>query len=209
MSHDYDVIILGSGPAGFSCAMQSSKFDKQALVVESHETHLGGTWINTGTMPSKALREAAKTILEFNTQFDDDKNEKPYELFKMEDLLQYKNEILERENRKVKDDFIKNKVDVARGIGRLVDEHTIEVETHFGTTETYTADFILLSTGASPAPPDEFEIDHDKILDYESILNITHIPRRLVIVGSGVHAVEYASIFSALGTRVTVLSKRK
>jgi len=62
MSFDYDVIILGSGPAGFSCAMQSSKFDKRVLMVEANEEHLGGTWINSGTVPSKALREAAKSI---------------------------------------------------------------------------------------------------------------------------------------------------
>lgn len=208
MSRDYDVIVLGSGPAGFSCAMQSSKFDKKALVVESHETHLGGTWINTGTVPSKALREAAKTILEFNTQFNSKENKKPYDLFRMEDLLQYKNNILERENRKVKDDLIKNEVDVARGFGRLVDEHTVEVETHIGTIETYTADFVLVATGSSPAHPTKFEVDHEKILDYESILNITHIPRRLVIIGSGVHAMEYATTFAALGTRVSVLSDR-
>lgn len=209
MSRDYDVIILGSGPAGFSCAMQSSKFDKKALVVESHEKHLGGTWINTGTVPSKALREAAKTIVEFNTQFNSEEEKKPYDLFHMEDLLQYKNKILERENRKVKDDFIKNEVDVARGFGRLVDGHTVEVETHIGTTETYTGDFILLATGSSPAHPTKFKVDHDKVLDYESILNITHIPRRLVIIGSGVHAMEYATTFAALGTRVSVLSSRK
>ena len=208
MSRDYDVIILGSGPAGFSCAMQSSKFDQKALIVESHETHLGGTWINTGTMPSKALREAAKTILEFNTQFDSENNEKPYELFKMEDLLQYKNQILERENRKVKDDLINNRVDVARGFGRIVDNHTVEVETHIGTTQTYTAEYILVSTGCSASKPDQFEIDDSKILDYDSILNITHIPRRLVIVGAGVNAVEYATIFASLGTRVTILSSR-
>lgn len=208
MSRDYDIIILGSGPAGFSCAMQSSKFDKKALVVESHETHLGGTWINTGTVPSKALREAAKTIREYNRQFNRDGQQKPYDLYKMEDLLQYKNQIQERENRKVKDDIINNKVDVARGFGRLVDAHTVEVETHIGTTETYTADFILISTGSSPAPPDNFEVDHDAVLDYESILNITHIPRRLVIVGAGVNAMEYATTFAALGTRVSVLSQR-
>jgi NAD(P) transhydrogenase len=208
MPRDYDIIILGSGPAGFSCAMQSSKFDKNVLVVESHETHLGGTWINTGTVPSKSLREAAKTILEFNKQFNSENDKKPYDLFKMEDLLKYKNNILERENRKVKDDFINNKVDVARGFGQLVDEHTIEVETHIGTRETYTAEYILIATGSSPAEPDNFAVDDDKILDYKSILNITHIPRRLVIVGGGVHAMEYATIFAALGTRITVLSSR-
>ncbi len=206
MPYDYDVIILGSGPAGFSCAMQSSKFDKSALIVESHETQLGGTWINTGTVPSKALREAAKTILDFNNQFDGENSEKAYDVFKMADLLQYKNEILERENRKVKDDIIKNKVDVARGFGTIANERTVEVETHIGATETYTAEFILVCTGSSPAPPQAFEVDHENVLDYESILNITHIPRRLVITGSGVHVMEYATIFAALGTRVSVLS---
>ncbi len=209
MSRDYDVIIIGTGPAGFSCAMQSSKFDKKALVVESHKEYLGGTWINTGTVPSKALREAAKTILEFNEQFGDHENKKPYERFQMADLLQYKQEILEKENRKVKNDLIKNKVDVARGFGRLVDEYTVEVETHFGSTEEYTADYILVCTGSHAMQPKKFEIDDNKILDYKSILELTHIPRRLVVIGSGVNAVEYATTFSALGTRVTILTGRE
>ncbi|MGD8748441.1 MAG: Si-specific NAD(P)(+) transhydrogenase [Balneolaceae bacterium] len=208
MSRDYDVIIIGSGPAGFSCAMQSSKFDKKVLVVEAHSDYLGGTWINTGTVPSKALREAAKTIQEFNEQFGDHENKKPYERFQMADLLQYKQKILEKENKKVKNDLIKNKVDVSRGYGELVDEHTVKIETHFGAKETYTADFILLCTGSSPMKPENFEVDNDKVLDYKSILEITHIPRRLVIIGSGVNAIEYATTFAALGTRVTVLNDR-
>ncbi|MDZ7658366.1 Si-specific NAD(P)(+) transhydrogenase [Fodinibius sp.] len=209
MSRDYDIIIIGTGPAGFSCAMQSSKFDKNVLVVESHKKYLGGTWINTGTVPSKALREAAKNILDFNEQFGDHEHKKPYERFKMGDLLQYKQEILEKENQKVKNDLIKNKVDVARGFGSLKDKHTVEVETHIGSTETYTADYVLISTGSSPIPPQNFEVDNDKVLDYKSILEITHIPRRLVVIGSGVNAIEYATIFAALGTRVTLLSGKK
>ena len=209
MSRDYDVIIIGTGPAGFACAMQSTKFDKDVLVVESHKKYLGGTWINTGTVPSKALREAAKNILDFNEQFGDHEHKKPYERFKMNDLLQYKQEILEKENQKVKNDLIKNKVDVARGFGRLKDKHTVEVETHIGSTETYTADYVLISTGSSPIQPQNFEVDNDKVLDYKSILDITHIPRRLVIIGSGVNAIEYATIFAALGTRVTLLSGQK
>ena len=209
MSRDYDVIIIGSGPAGFSCAMQSSKFDKKALVIESHEKYLGGTWINTGTVPSKALREAAKTILDFNSQFNKEDSQKPYDRFKMEDLLQYKDEILEKENLRAKNDLIKNEVDVVRGFGKLVDGHTVEVETHIGTTQTYTANYILICTGSSPVKPEKFEIDNDKILDYKSILNLTHIPRRLVIIGTGVNAVEYATTFSALGTRITIIGERK
>lgn len=208
MSRDYDIIIIGSGPAGFSCAMQSSKFDKKVLVIEAHNKFLGGTWINTGTVPSKALKEAAKTIFQFNEQFGDPEHKKPYERFRMRDLLRYKREILEKENQKVKDDLIKNKVDVARGFGRLKDAHTVVVETHIGSTETYTADYILVSTGSSPVPPQNFEIDNNKVLDYKSILDLTHIPRRLTVIGAGVNAIEYATTFAALGTRVTLLNKQ-
>ncbi len=208
MSRDYNIIILGSGPAGFSCAMQSSKFDKKTLVVESHEKYLGGTWINTGTVPSKALREAAKTIMEFHTRFSNADSKQPFERFRMADLLRYKDEILEKANSKAKNDLINNNVDVARGTGRIVDEHTVEVNTQIGTTQTYTADFILICTGASPVGPKNFEVDHNKVFDYKSILNITHIPRRLVIVGAGVNALEYATTFAALGTRVSILNGR-
>ena len=208
MNRDYDVIIIGSGPAGFACAMQSSKFDKKVLVVESHKKYLGGTWINSGTVPSKALREAAKTIQEFDDQFGDNDNQKPYERFRMSDLLQYKQEILEKENRKVKNDFIKNGVDVARGFGKLINPHTVEVETHIGSRETYSAEYILISTGSTPAKPTKFKIDNKNIRDYKSILELTHIPRRLAIIGSGVNAIEYATTFAALGTRTTVLSRR-
>lgn len=208
MKFDYDVIILGSGPAGFSCAMQSSKFDKKVLIVESNPDHLGGTWINTGTVPSKSMREAARLIQRFHSQFGDERGRKPYEKFRMEDILQYKQSILETKNQKVKDDLIKNEVETARGWGRFLDDHTVEVATQYGSTTTYTAERILISTGSSPSNPENFEIDHKDVLDYQSVLDLTHIPRRLVIVGSGIIAFEYATMFAALGTRVSVLSDK-
>lgn len=208
MATDYDVIILGSGPAGFACAMQSSKFDKKALVVEANEKFLGGAWINSGTVPSKALKEAAKTIFEFNRQFGDEQEHKPYERFEMKDLLQYKNRILESENQKVKNDLIKNEVDTVRGYGTLVDEHTVEVADHIGKTHRYTAEYILVATGSSPIHPEKFSVDNEHIFDTQSILDLTHIPRRLVIAGAGVNAFEYATTFAALGTKVTILNDR-
>lgn len=208
MSFDYDVIILGSGPAGFSCAMQSSKFDKRVLIVEASEEHLGGSWINSGTVPSKALREAAKSIQKFHKQFGGEKKQKPYERFKMKDLLQYKQNILENKNQKVKKDLIKNEIDTARGWGKVLDDHTVEVTDHLNNVKTYSANNILISTGSSYNDPDLFSINDSNILDYRSVLNLTHIPRRLTIVGSGIISYEFATIFSALGTRVTLLSDR-
>lgn len=206
MSFDYDVIILGSGPAGFSCAMQSSKFDKSVLIVEANEEHLGGTWINSGTVPSKALREAAKSIQKFHNQFGDERGRKPYERFKMDDLLQYKRSILDSKNQKVKNDIIKNEIDTARGWGKIIDDHTVEVKDHFNEIKTYTTENILISTGSSFNPPKLFTINNTNILDYQSVLNLTHIPRRLVIVGNGIISFEFATIFASLGTRVTLLS---
>lgn len=209
MSYDYDVIILGSGPAGFSCAIQSSKFGKKVMIVEANPQNLGGSWINTGTVPSKSLREAAKLIHKFHTQFEDKEDIKPYQRFKMEDILRYKKTILSEKNRKVKDDLIKHNIDTARGRGLLVDPNTIEVTHQTGETKRYTASHILISTGSSPGKPKKFEVDHEIVVDYQSILDLTHIPRRLVIVGGGVIALEFATIFSALGTRITILSEEK
>ncbi len=206
MSRDYDVIILGSGPAGFSCAMQSAKFDKKALIVESNEDYLGGSWINTGTVPSKALRETASNIYRYMAQFGDEEGRMPYERFQMRDVLKYKDRVMSNQNSEIKDNLIKNKVDTALGFGKLVDPHSVEVTRVDGSKQTFTGDHILISTGATTVKPDEFDIDHIKVLDNRSILDIHYIPKRLVIVGTNIQAMEFATIFSALGTRVSILN---
>ena len=205
MSRDYDVIILGSGPAGFSCAMQSAKFDKKALIIEANENFLGGTWINTGTVPSKSLRETASSIHRYTSQFGDE-GIKAYDRFQMRDVLRYKDRVLATQNSEIKDSLIKNEVDTALGFGRLLDAHTVEVSSEDGEKKRFTADHILISTGATANKPDDFEIDHVTILDNRSILDIHYIPKRLVIVGTNIQAMEFATVFSALGTRVTVLN---
>jgi NAD(P) transhydrogenase len=208
MTFDYDLIVIGSGPAGFSCAIQGAKFDKRVLVVEANEDHLGGAWINTGTVPSKALREASKTIYRYHTQFGTaHKGERPFEQFKMEDLLRYKRSILETKNRKVQEDLKKNRIDTIHGFGRLTDSHTVEVTQSDNTVQSFRSRHILLSTGSRPSPPSPKIDPESKILNYETILDITHIPRRLVIMGGGINAFEYATMFAALGTRVSVLNE--
>ena len=207
MKYNYDVIIIGSGPAGFSCAMQSSKFDKKVLVIEANEESFGGTWINSGTIPSKALRETARIIQRFQSQFEDLSHEKAYQHHKMEELLKYKNDTLKSKNTKVENDFNKNEIDTVRGFGVLKDNHTVEVTAKDGSKKEYSGEFIFVSPGSKPLQPKGFKVDHDKVLDYTSVLNLNHIPRKILIIGSGVQALEYATTFSNLGSRVSILNE--
>lgn len=207
MTYDYDVIIIGSGPAGFSCAMQSSKFDKKVLVIEANEETFGGSWINNGTIPSKAMRETARIIQRFRNQCKNMHIENPFKQQKMEDILAYKDLALESKNQKVEEDFEKNEIETVRGFGVIRSKNEVEVTGKDGEKETFTGQYILVSTGSSPVEPVDFEIDHSTVLDYTSILSLTHIPRRLVIIGGGVQTLEFATTFANLGSRVTILNE--
>ncbi len=209
MSIEYDVIVIGSGPAGFSCAMQSSKFDKKVLMVEADPNFLGGTWINTGTVPSKALRETARNIFTYTSQFGQYEDKKPYERFKMRDLLKYKDWVLENENSSIKKDLIKNNIHTARGFGKILEPNLVQITDHMGEVRKVRSKYVLIATGSRPTQPTSFNIDHKIVLDTNSILNLDHIPRRLVIVGGNIQALEFATIFAALGTNVTVLNEEE
>ncbi|TNE69542.1 Si-specific NAD(P)(+) transhydrogenase [bacterium] len=208
MSKDFDLIILGSGPAGYSASMQASKAGKNVLVVEANMEGFGGAWINTGTVPSKALREAAYTVYKYHNLIYQHKagSRKPFEKYAMADLLRFKNEVMTKETASAKNYFIKNEIKTIRGYGKLVDGNTVEITDTLGMKHTYTTEKVLISTGARPMPPSTFDIDHNIILDSTSVLKMDHFPRRLVIIGAGVHALEFASIFAAMGTIVTVLN---
>jgi NAD(P) transhydrogenase len=207
MSFDFDVIIMGSGPAGFSCAMQASKFDKKVLLIESDPVGLGGAWINSGTVPSKSLREAASVISKYAGDFGRDKR-KPYEKFPMSELLRYKKQIQNYENDELIRNLDKNEITIARGKGTVVDANTVSVTSADGSVSSYTANFMLISTGSRLTVPDHVVIDHKTVIDNVSLLDLDHVPRRLAIVGSGINSVEYATIFASLGSKVTILNER-
>lgn len=207
MSFDFDVIILGSGPAGFSCAMQASKFDKKVLIVEADPENMGGAWIHSGTVPSKSLREAASVISKYAGEFGRDKR-KPYEKFPMSELLRYKQQIQSYENDELIRNLEKNEIKTVRGRGSIVDANTVAVTSADGSVTNYSTSFILISTGSLPVVPDHVNVDHKTVIDNVSLLDLDHVPRRLAIVGSGINAVEYATIFASLGSKVTILNER-
>lgn len=207
MSFDYDVIILGSGPSGFSCAIQSSKLGKKAIIIESDPMNLGGAWINSGTVPSKALREAAQIIGKYAVEFGRDKR-KPYEKFPMQELLRYKKQIQEYESDELARNLEKNEVETLRGRGKLISAHEVEITLNDGATKKISGEYVMISTGSRPSVPEHIHLDHKTVVDTVSLLNLDHVPRRLVIVGSGINAVEYATIFAALGSKVTILNEK-
>ncbi len=207
MSFDYDIAILGSGPAGYSCAIQSASYQKKILLIEANAQQLGGTWVNTGTLPSKALREAAKAAMRYNALFPTDSPKKPYSRVDKRELLHYKNEVLDSKNQKLKDNLHRKNVEMVRGVGSFIDEHTLEITDPDGKKKRITAANILIATGSRPTDPTTFTIDHVNVLDYSSLLKSSHIPRRMIVVGSSINAFEYATIFATLGTRVTLLNE--
>ena len=207
MSFEYDLAIIGSGPAGYSCAIQSASYQKKVVLIEANAQQLGGTWVNTGTLPSKALREAAKAVQRYHSLLGADKKLKPFTQFQMSDLFKYKQQVLDSKNQKLKENLTRKHVEMVRGIGSFIDDHTLQVTDPEGKTRTLTAANILIATGSRPTTPTTFEVDHVNILDYDSLLTSTHIPRRMVVVGNSINAFEYATIFVTLGTRVTLLNE--
>lgn len=208
-SMEFDLIILGSGPAGFSCAIQATKYNKKVLIVEANERFLGGGWINAGTVPSKALREVAYSVFKHRQQFGEDPSDRrsDMQMLTMNELMRFKSKVQENETRLLKQDLKKNNIKTIRGFGRLVDEHTVEITNPKGERKKYTTQNILLATGSHALPPTTFDIDQEKTFDVDSLGEMNHMPRRLVIVGAGVNGVEFATMFSAMGTMVTILNE--
>ena len=205
MAVRYDVICLGSGPAGQKAAIQAAKAGYRAVVVES-ELRVGGACLLSGTIPSKALREQAlrfrraqvcATSLEAAIT-----REAP-----LSALLHGVEAVIDAQDRYLHAQLERNRVDLVRGRGAFLDAHRIEVRRLDGSCTQLEADRIVIATGSRPRHVAAVAVDHEHILDSDSILSLPYLPRSLTVFGSGVIACEYASIFAALGCRVTVVDK--
>src|SRR3954470_1144386 len=208
MAHDYDLIVLGSGPAGQKAAIQAAKLGRRAVVVEKRDL-VGGACTNTGTIPSKTLREAVlyltglsqRTIYGQAYRLKDD--------ITVDDLFSRTNTVMGREIDVIRAQLARNHVVVALGSGRFVDPHTVLVTTSTGDERRLTASVVVIAVGTNPTRPATVAFDEDSILDSDGILRMGRIRGSLVVVGAGVIGIEYASMCAALGTKVTVVEKRQ
>jgi NAD(P) transhydrogenase len=199
----YDLIVIGSGPAGRRAAVQAAKLRKRVLVVEKGR-RVGGVSVHTGTIPSKTLRE---TVLNLSGWRERGFYGRAYRAKKdlcAEDLLKRLHITLHHEVEVLEHQFARNMIDTVHGHARFLDSHTISVEGP-GLEAEYTADRFLLCVGTKPHRPAYVGFDGERIVDSDEILELKRIPRQLVVVGASVIGVEYASIFSALDVKVTLV----
>ncbi|MEO8215857.1 MAG: Si-specific NAD(P)(+) transhydrogenase [Acidobacteriota bacterium] len=203
---DYDLIVLGSGPAGEKGAAQAAYFGKRVALVE-REPVVGGACVNTGTIPSKTLRETALHLagliqrniggVEISLRRD----------VSVLDFMRQKDDVVARQHTQIESNIQRHGIDYYRGAARFKSADTISIESAKG-TELLRGRVILIATGSSPHQPAGIPFDHQKIYDSDTILTIDCIPQSLAVVGAGVIGCEYASIFAALGVKVSLIDGR-
>jgi NAD(P) transhydrogenase len=203
----YDLIVIGSGPAGEKGAAQAAYFGKTVALIERAPV-LGGAGVNTGTVPSKTLRESALHISGFRQRgFRETVEMKIKANVSVAEFMHRKNLVVEREWKRIEDNLRRHLVDRYVGSARFRNANTLEIETASGVT-VLEGNIILIATGSSPYRPSSVPFDDKTVCDSDTILLIDHIPQTMAVVGAGVIGCEYASIFAALGVEVHLIDGR-
>jgi NAD(P) transhydrogenase len=205
---DYDLVVVGSGPAGQKAAIQGAKLGKNIALVERHVS-LGGACVNTGTIPSKTIREAILYLTGLNQRAIYGQSYRLKDAVSIEDIALRTRHVVEREREIIRDQLLRNRVAIVDGCARFVDEHTLAIDGRDGAERRITAESVVIATGSKPAHPPEIEFNGTTILDSDDIvLKLAQLPATIVIVGAGVIGIEFASMFAALGSKVTVVDAR-
>jgi len=204
---EYDLVVIGSGPAGEKGAAQAAYFGKRVALVEQ-ETSLGGACVNTGTIPSKILRESALYYSGVKQRGLYGVDYSLRENLTVKNFMHRKDVVVETQQVKISENLTAHQIDFIRGCGSLEDANTVRVKTAKDGDQILRGTFILIATGSTPHRAPEIPFDDEVIFDSDSILRMGEIPKSLVVVGGGVIGCEYASIFTALGVEVALVDGR-
>lgn len=206
---EYDLVVIGSGPGGQKAAIAAAKLGKRVAIVEKGAM-LGGVCVNTGTIPSKTLREAVLYLTGMNQRELYGAGYRVKANITPADLLARTTHVIGKEIEVVRSQLLRNRIEIITGTAEFADPHTIVVEDDKrGERVTLTAEKIVIATGTVPARPTDVAFDNYRVLDSDGILDLEFIPTSMVVVGAGVIGIEYASMFAALGCKVTVVEKRE
>src|SRR5271170_8130974 len=202
----YDLIVIGSGPGGQRAAIQGAKAGKRVAMIEK-QSAVGGVCINTGTIPSKTMREAVLHLSGFYSKNFYGANRAAAATITMADVIFRIQRVVENEVGVTQDQLKRNGVDVMHGTGKFIDAHHLRVENGNGFAEIE-GEYVVIATGTKPAKNPKVPINGRNIIDSDQILSMPQIPKTLIVVGGGVIGVEYASMFATLGVRVIIVEKR-
>jgi NAD(P) transhydrogenase len=205
---DYELLILGSGPAGHRAAIQAAKLNKKTAVVE-HKAVVGGACINTGTIPSKTLREAVMHLSGYRERSIYGASYRVKQDISMADLLVRTDNVIAHELDVSRHQLQRNGVELLQAEASFVDPNTVRLSGLDGHGHwDVTADNIIIAVGTQTTRDEKVDFDGQRIFTSDDILHLQKIPRSLLVIGAGVIGLEYATIFAALGVRVTVVDKR-
>jgi NAD(P) transhydrogenase len=202
----YDLIVIGSGPSGQRAAVAAAKMKKRVAVVEARSV-VGGVCVNTGTIPSKTMREAVLHLSGYNYRSIYGINYRVKEKITMADLAFRVQAVIKSEIDVTESQLSRNGIEVVHGIARFVDPHHVHVEGPESET-TLEADHVIVAVGTKPADSPKVPINGRSIVNSDRILDLPKLPRSLIVVGGGVIGVEYTCMFAVLGVRVTIIEKR-
>lgn len=206
---DFELFVIGSGPAGQRAAIQAAKLDKRVGIAERRSV-VGGVCINTGTIPSKTLREAVLHLSGYRERGLYGASYKVKQEITIDDLLFRADHVIKNEIDVIRHQLLRNGVDLFSAEASFIDENRLllrDVDT--GSEQEVSADHIVIAVGTGATRPDHIPFDGKSILTSDQILEMGRIPKTLAVVGGGVIGLEYASIFAALGVRVTVVDRRR
>jgi NAD(P) transhydrogenase len=207
--YDYDLLVIGSGPAGQRAAIQAAKLHKRVAVVE-RKTIIGGVCINTGTIPSKTLREAVLHLSGYREHSLYGASYVVKQNITMSDLLYRTDHVIQHELDIVRHQLQRNRVELISAEAVFVDTNTLRLKYVDGRGwRDVTAAHVVIATGTTATHNDRIPLDGKRIFLSDDLLQLDHLPRTLTVVGAGVIGLEYASIFAALGVRVTIIDKRR
>lgn len=201
---DYDVIVIGSGPGGYVCAIRAAQLGLKTAIIEKYDT-LGGTCLNVGCIPSKALLDSSENYHLAGSRFEDHGIQIKDLKLDMEKMISRKASVVEENVKGIAFLMKKNDIDVHHGWGQFKDEHTIIVQKENEEDVEISGKHIVIATGSKPNTPDVFNYDKKRVITSTEALEIKELPKRMVVVGAGVIGLELGSVFARLGTEVEVV----
>ena len=201
----YDVAIIGSGPGGYVAAIRCAQLGFKTAIIERYAT-LGGTCLNVGCIPSKALLDSSEHYHNAIHKFEEHGIDLPQGAkVNLPQMIKRKTAVVTQTSQGINFLMKKNKVDVLQGHGSFIDKNTIKITKQDGSTQQISAEKTIIATGSKPITPPAFNYDKKRVITSTEALNITKLPKRMIIVGAGVIGLELGSVFARLGTEVEVV----